>query len=171
MLYEKHPPLLPNLQSEILAESDQQKFLEVVQALYRMQEQIWPSMCQIYESAFPPIPHCFVLGDKFWIKVCHTQTLKPCSKGPAHSYPDITHCYKNQQDKDLDAPLPHQVCWTRDNSAAETCKELLPDDYTSEASAGLCRVVANSQDLLNLRIWKIIPSLTSCCTLDYGRSS
>jgi hypothetical protein len=50
ILYGSPPPLLPNFQFEILAEYDHQKFPEAVQALHRMQKQIWPNICQVYES-------------------------------------------------------------------------------------------------------------------------
>lgn len=50
ILYGRTPPLLSNLQSEILAEYDHQRFLDMVQALHRMQKQIWPNICQVYES-------------------------------------------------------------------------------------------------------------------------
>lgn len=49
-------PMLPNLLSDILAEYDQRKFLKSLEALHRVQKQLWPAMCQVYESAPPHNP-------------------------------------------------------------------------------------------------------------------
>lgn len=66
-LYGRSPPLLPNLQSELLAGYDHLEVLGVVPVLLRMPQQIWPSICHICESAPPPNPHCFESGDEVWI--------------------------------------------------------------------------------------------------------
>ena len=69
---------LPNLQSGILVDYDHQKFLEILQALHRMQKQIWP--IQICESAPPRNSHCFESGAEVWIKGYNHQTLELCQK-------------------------------------------------------------------------------------------
>lgn len=47
ILYGRPTFLLPNLKSEILADNDHQKSLEVAQALHRIQKLIWSSIHQI----------------------------------------------------------------------------------------------------------------------------
>ena len=56
--------MLPNLQFDFLAEYDQHKFLKSLEALFRVQKQLWPAICQVYESAPPPNSHCFESGDR-----------------------------------------------------------------------------------------------------------
>lgn len=62
------PPMLLNLQSDILAEYVQYKVLESLEALHRAQKQLWPTICQVYESAPFPNPHCFEPSDKVSVK-------------------------------------------------------------------------------------------------------
>jgi hypothetical protein len=81
-LYGRSPPLLPNFQSEILADYDHLEVMEVVPVLLRMPQQIWPSIRHIYESAPPPNPYCFESGDEVWIQRHNHQTLEPHRKGP-----------------------------------------------------------------------------------------
>ena len=54
ILYGRPPVMLPNLQSDILAEYDQNKFLKSLEALHRIWKQLWPAICQVYESV-PPL--------------------------------------------------------------------------------------------------------------------
>ena len=56
--------MLPNLQSDILAEFDQHRSCGSLEALHRVQKQLWPAICQVYESAPPPNSHCFESGDR-----------------------------------------------------------------------------------------------------------
>lgn len=74
--------MLPNLQSDILAEYDQHTFLKSLEALHRVQKQLWSAICQAYESAPPTKPHCFEPGDEVWIKRHSHKTLGPRWKGP-----------------------------------------------------------------------------------------
>ena len=60
--------MLPDLQSDILVEYDQQRFFKFLEALHRFQKQLWPNIHQVYESSPPSKLHCFELGDKVWIK-------------------------------------------------------------------------------------------------------
>jgi hypothetical protein len=64
ILYGRPPPMLPNIQSDILAEYHQNKILKSLEALHRVQKQLWPAICQVYESAPPPNSHCFESGDR-----------------------------------------------------------------------------------------------------------
>lgn len=56
-------PKLPDLPSDILAEYEQHMFLKCLDVLHRVQNQLWPSICQVYESAPPLNPHCFEQGN------------------------------------------------------------------------------------------------------------
>ena len=72
--------MLPNLQSDILAEYDQHKFLKSLEAFHRIQKQLWPA---IHQSA-PPTPnlHRFEPGGEVCIKRHNHKTLEPHGKGP-----------------------------------------------------------------------------------------
>lgn len=74
--------MLPILQSDSLAEYDQHKFLKSLEALHRVQKQLWSAICQANESAPPPSPHCFEPGDKVWLKRHKHNTLEPQWKEP-----------------------------------------------------------------------------------------
>jgi hypothetical protein len=74
--------MLLNLQSDVLAEYDQQKFLKSLEALHRVQKQLWPAICQVYGSVPPTNPHCFEPGDEIWIKRHNPMTLEPGWKQP-----------------------------------------------------------------------------------------
>ena len=69
--------MLPNLQSDILAEYDQHKFLKSLEALHKVWKQLWPAICQVYESALSSNPNCFEPGDEVWIKRHNHKTLEP----------------------------------------------------------------------------------------------
>ena len=51
ILYATLPPMLPSLQSDILVEYDQNNFLKSLEALDRVQKQLGPAICHVYESA------------------------------------------------------------------------------------------------------------------------
>ena len=51
-----------------------------LEALHRVQKQLWPAIHKVYESALPP-DHP-LLCDKVLIKKHNYRTLEPCWKGP-----------------------------------------------------------------------------------------
>ena len=57
-------------------------FLRTLETLHRVQKQLWPAICQVYESASPPNSHCFEPGDEVCIKRYNHKTLEPHWKGP-----------------------------------------------------------------------------------------
>lgn len=79
ILYGRLSPMLPNIQSDILAEH---KFIKSFVVFHRVQKQLWPTNHQAYESAPSPNLHYFEPGGKLWIKRQNHKILESYWKVP-----------------------------------------------------------------------------------------
>ncbi|XP_069341136.1 protein NYNRIN-like [Eulemur rufifrons] len=85
IVYGAPPPVIPKMKPETLPEHPIE-VLQAVQALQRVQSQIWPALRAIYQVTRPAGEkangHPYQPGDWVWVKRHNSKTLEPRWKGP-----------------------------------------------------------------------------------------
>jgi hypothetical protein len=82
IMFERPPPILPNLKAEMIAEFDNGQLLDSLEAVAHAHKDVWPRLKAIYKAAPPLTLHNYQPGD--WVYVCrhHQKNLEPCWKEP-----------------------------------------------------------------------------------------
>lgn len=62
------PPIIPNLQADLLVELDNHDLLELIRGLRQAHKDVWPKLQALYEAGSPPEPHKFQPGDWVYIR-------------------------------------------------------------------------------------------------------
>ncbi|XP_048201831.1 vomeronasal type-2 receptor 116-like [Perognathus longimembris pacificus] len=63
IMYGNTPSMIPSLQTDLVAEIDDQDVIYVLQKLQTVYKAMWPKLKALYESASVPTPHLFRPGD------------------------------------------------------------------------------------------------------------
>ncbi|XP_058598889.1 uncharacterized protein LOC131519634 [Neofelis nebulosa] len=82
IMYGVPPPIIPNLQSNVLTEFDDHKLLISLRELQHTHQKVWPRLRAIYENGPPPEPHHYRPGDWVYVRRHKQETLQPWWKGP-----------------------------------------------------------------------------------------
>ena len=67
IMYGVPPPIIPNLQSNVLTEFNDHKLLISLRELQHIHQEVWSRLRAIYENGPPPEPHHYRPGD--WVYV------------------------------------------------------------------------------------------------------
>ena len=82
IMYGTPPPIIRRVQLPGV-EDPSPDYLKVLQALAKVQQEIWPLIRAYYEGGKIPSPeHGIVPGDMVWVKRHQVRTLEPRWKGP-----------------------------------------------------------------------------------------
>ena len=72
-----HPsPVIPNLQTDLIADLDDQDLFNAIQRLQSVYKTIWPKLRAIYEPTSVPTPHKFRPGNWGFIWRHHPKLLQ-----------------------------------------------------------------------------------------------
>ncbi|XP_043416497.1 LOW QUALITY PROTEIN: uncharacterized protein LOC122471687 [Prionailurus bengalensis] len=82
IMYGVPPPIIPNLQSNVLTEFDDHKLLISLRELQRTHQEVWPRLRAIYETRPPPELHHYRPGDRVYVRRHKQETLQPRWEGP-----------------------------------------------------------------------------------------
>lgn len=82
IMFERPPPILPNIKSEFIAEFTNADMISSLKAVALEHKDIWQCLKAIYELAYPFTLHKFWSGDWIFVEQHHCETLEPRWKGP-----------------------------------------------------------------------------------------
>lgn len=139
IMHGRPPPIIPNLREKLVKheKDDDFELSFSLQALQKVQDEVWPKLRELYEMGLPPTPHQHQPGD--WVLVkCHRQgNLEPRWKGPFQvilttsttfkvdgvaTWIHYTHAKPVDPYPDLIEPSTGEAAWTIDRTKDDLLK-------------------------------------------------